>query len=285
METILARAGQFIWSNARLVERQRFAFHFGNGSREAVLAALLAYRNADGGFGNGLEPDIRCPDSQPVPVQHAFEILDEIGLDSKLVTGACDFLQSVTTADGGVPWLLPTALDYPRAPWWQTAPDPPAAINPTAAIAGLLHKHGIDHPWLAGATAFCWERISAIGADEMHDLGVAITFLQYVPDRPRAERELARIAGMLLDSGMVAAVDAEGYVRTALDWAPTPDHPLRPFMPPDAIAARLDRVVGMQQADGGWPVPFPPFSPGCEQEWRGWITLDTLRMLQANRVW
>ena len=79
MTNVFARAETFIWSNARLLERRLFAYHFRGGSRYAVLAALRAYQNDDGGFGQALEPDIRCPDSQPVPVQHALEILDAVG--------------------------------------------------------------------------------------------------------------------------------------------------------------------------------------------------------------
>ena len=34
--TVFERAEEFIWNNARLLERQRFAYHFKGGSREAV---------------------------------------------------------------------------------------------------------------------------------------------------------------------------------------------------------------------------------------------------------
>src|SRR5215211_5959460 len=64
--TILARAEEFIWSNARLLERRLFAHLFKGAAAEPVHAALRAYQNADGGFGNALEPDKRCPDSQPI---------------------------------------------------------------------------------------------------------------------------------------------------------------------------------------------------------------------------
>src|SRR6185437_13993235 len=107
------------------------------GSREAVLAALAAYANPDGGFGNALEPDLRCPDSQPVPAEAALRVLDEIGMDVPLARRHCDYPQTTTTDEGGVPFVLPSARVYPAAPWWLGADDPPrASINPTAAIAG-----------------------------------------------------------------------------------------------------------------------------------------------------
>ena len=57
-----------------------------------------------------------CPDSQPVPVQHGLEILDKVGFDGEIVKAACDYLMTITTSEGGVPWLLPSAHRYPRAP-------------------------------------------------------------------------------------------------------------------------------------------------------------------------
>ena len=119
-QSILERAEAFMWKNARLLERRLFEFHFMDGSPSAVVDALRPYQNADGGFGNALEPDIRCPDSQPVPVQHALKILSTVGFDGAMVEDACDYLLTITTSEGGVPWLLPSALEYPRAPWWTT---------------------------------------------------------------------------------------------------------------------------------------------------------------------
>jgi hypothetical protein len=282
MTNVLARAETFIWSNARLLERRLFAYHFRGGSRQAVLAALRAYQNEDGGFGQALEPDIRCPDSQPVPVQHALEILDAVGPDAEMARSVCDFLTTITTAEGGVPFVLPTARTYPHAPWWNTADDPPASLNPTAAIVGLLQKLEVNHPWLKGATAYCWERIAVLQPAEMHEMGVVIMFLRYSPERRRAESELERLGQQLLASGLVADVASTDYVRKPLDWAPTPDHPLRVLFDQATIEANLDVLIASQQQDGGWPITWPALSPGCELEWRGWVTLAALQTLRAN---
>lgn len=281
-DTVFARAEQFLWRNARLLERQLFAYHFKGGSRADVLAALAAYQNADGGFGNALEPDIRCPNSQPVPTQHALEFLDDVGFDVAMVQRICDYLLTITTAEGGVPWLLPTALRYPRAPWWQTTENPPASLNPTAAIAGLLHKHGVQHEWLTRATAYCWAKLADLQATDMHEIGAVLTFLYHVPARQRAAQELDQLVNAMHAAGLIADAQATGYVRKPLDWAPTPDHPLRNYLSEEQIQAHLAVILAEQGADGGWTIPWPPLSPGCELEWRGWVTLSTLRRLQAN---
>ncbi len=126
----LAKATDFIWRAARLLDRRRFDALFLGGPPEAVVEALEPYRNADGGFGNALEPDIRAPLSQPVPTWTALCILDETGgfgewAVEPLISRACDYLQSITTAEGGVPFVLPSVRDYPRAPWWETDDHPP----------------------------------------------------------------------------------------------------------------------------------------------------------------
>lgn len=285
-DSLFERAEEFIWKNARLLERRRFAYHFKGGTCDDVLAALRAYQNVDGGFGQALEPDIRCPESQPVPVQHALEFMGEVGTDAdgggEMVRRACNYLMTITTSEGGVPWLLPSALNYPRAPWWQTEAEPPASLNPTAAIAGLLYKHNVEHPWLTDAAAYCWAKITELQPTEMHEIGCVLTFLYHAPDRARAERELARLVEGMVAAGLIANAADEGYVRKPLDWAPTPDHPLRQYFTNEQIEANLEALAAGQQADGGWTIPWPPLSPACELEWRGWVTVSALLTLRAN---
>jgi hypothetical protein len=48
------------------------------------------------------------------------------------------------------------------------------------------------------------------------------------------------------------------------------------------IQANLDVLAAGQQEDGGWTIAWPPLSPGCGLEWRGWVTLSALLTLQAN---
>jgi hypothetical protein len=66
-----------------VIDQRRFAYLFGDGTAEAVQAALDAYRNPDGGYGWALEPDGRGPVSQPVHALTALEILDETGRSTR----------------------------------------------------------------------------------------------------------------------------------------------------------------------------------------------------------
>ncbi|HEY5107537.1 MAG TPA: hypothetical protein VII73_12330 [Caulobacteraceae bacterium] len=280
----IGAARNFVLCNGRLLERRLFAFHFDGGSAEAAVAALAAYQNLDGGFGAGLEPDKRDPASQPVDVQFALETLDGLGvMGGPMVLRACDWLSSVTTKDGGVPFALPSVNAAPHAPWWAVAEDaPPAQINPTAAIAGLLLKHGIVHPWLDEATVFCWRSIEAGARAEFHDLMPMIAFLENAADRGRADAALAQIAKVIMAPGVVALeTDAQGYVHKPLEWAPRPESFCRALFDDRVLDAHLDALAARQQADGGWPIFWEPISQGVALEWRGVATLQALRTLSA----
>jgi hypothetical protein len=283
MKASLTLAQDFVWRNARLLERQFFAYLFANGSRKAVLSALCAYQNADGGFGNALEPDKRCPTSQPVDVEFAFHVLDTLGnFDDAMVSRACGFLASITTREGGIPFALPSVMEYPRAPWWKADNNPPASLNPTASIVGLLLKHKVKHPWVDSATAFCWRAIAESDTRQFHDLMPMIAFLEYAPDRSQAERELNRIAERIVEPGMMTLeTDVEGYVKYPLDWAPTPSSFCRRLFSTQVIETHLRALAARQQEDGGWPINWEAISPTVALEWRGIVTLRSLQVLRA----
>jgi len=276
----LSRAEEFLYKNARLLERRRFEFHFRHGTREAVLAALEAYRNSDGGFGNGLEPDKRVPNSQPIDVEFALHVLHQIGAGPEAVGNVNAFLESVTTHEGGVPFSLPGAAAYPHAPWWASEPDPPARINPTASLVGLLCALHCDIPWRERAEPYAWRNIEATGTTEVHDLMAILVFLEHHPDRERATRAFERLAPTILAQ---TALDpaAEGYVKKPLEWAPRPNSLCRALFSDDVMNAHLDAMEADQQPDGGWNMSWEPISAGVVCEWRGVITLLNLLLLQA----
>ncbi|HJN14740.1 MAG TPA: hypothetical protein QGH10_04590 [Armatimonadota bacterium] len=282
MPECMDRAADFIWKNARLLDRQRFAHHFLGGSRDGVVSALQAYQNDDGGFGNALEPDMRCPTSQPQFQEVGLRILDEVGFGGGMVEGACNFLQTIATDEGGVPWALANVDPYPHAPWWAPEEVLKANINPTGAIAGLLHKRGVHHAWLAGATEFCWRVIDGGIANDPHGLMCVLTFLENAPDQDRARAAFETIGGLIFDQGLVCMdPDDPGYVKKPLDWAPRPESWCRALFNDEVIGTHLDALEARQAEDGGWCISWEAVSPSCELEWRGVLTVDALLTMRA----
>lgn len=286
MDDAFAAADRFLLSQARLLERRLFATCFLGQPASAVVDALRGYQNEDGGFGHGLEPDKRCPASLPIDVEIAFQALATAGAaDAGMVGRACDFLGRVAAAakaGGAVPLALPVIESFPRAAHWSDWTYRPG-LNPTAGLAGLLHQLGVDHPWRAEATAYCWRQLeSGARIEDAHELSEVFVFLAHVPDRERADKHGAALADTLAEVEMFHLDPAaEGYGLTPLQLAPEPGSRSRAFFDDALIEAHLDNLAGGQQPDGGWPISWEPPSEASLLEWRGIVTLQALRTLTA----
>lgn len=291
----LARAQEFIWRTARVLEARRFEHLTGRGPAESVLRALLAYHNNDGGFGHALEPDGRGPSSQPLHDLSALRLLAEIDLAPSTVVGQiCEHLVAITRQDGGVPMVDPAIARHPHAPWWALPTDDRGSLLLTTQLAGALHALKAEHPWLVAATEFCWSGLDALTTTHPYEAAGAITFLDHVPDRQRAERcagrlgELVRAQGLvdLSASGATGADAAPGYaageVHGPTDYAPHPASLARRWFSDAEFDAALDALVAEQHADGAWPVKWGIWTPVTEFEWRPIVTIEAIRTLAAH---
>ena len=278
----LKRATDFMWRNARLLERAIFTRAFLDGPPAAVTAALGAYRNQDGGFGNALEPDMRAPGSTPLACEVALRALCEAEIrDPALAAGMCKFLASIAEPGGRVEIALPHILDYPRAAHWNSPSFGSDSPNPTAGVAGLLHCQGAGHPWLARASKWCWRRIERPLADA-HEIATVLRFLEYAPERARAREAAVRLAAQAPHTKwFLERAGSPDYGVTPLGLCPTPAAIARPAFMDDLIAAHLDDLESRQQADGGWPITWEAPGPGAAIEWRGRLTLEALMCLRA----
>jgi hypothetical protein len=274
----------FIEREGRLIERRLASTLFDAADPSGVVDAVRAYRNPDGGFGHGLEPDKRCPASLPIDVECALDILlllpGNAEIDA-LVRDACDWLASIATPNGAVPLSFPVMEAYPRAEHWSDWTYAPG-LNPTAGLAGRLHHLGIAHPWLDRATAWTWDRLDDGFDEDAHALTEVLQFLAHVPDRDRAETASAPVATWLSTAEWFRSDPNDpGYGMTPLHLAPTPDSRWRWLFDDAAIEGHLDRLVRDQQPDGGWTITWEPPGTASTLEWRGIETLRALRTLHA----
>ncbi|RZS34342.1 hypothetical protein EV193_109129 [Herbihabitans rhizosphaerae] len=281
-QTAIDAAETYVLSSARVLERHQFAHMFRSGDAEPVLAALAAYRNPDGGFGNALEPDGRGPGSQPVTVLFALSLLDELGaVDSPMGRGTLDYLVSISTEDGGVPFIHPNIRDYPKAWRWAVPETYAGSLLPTGNIAGVLHKNKIDHPWLDRATEFCWRAVEAMTETSPYEALAAVGFLDNVPDRDRAAEHAERVGKIVRDGGVVALAGESGDVMYPHTFAPRPDGVARAWFTDEEMEISLDKLVDLRGEDGAWPVPWEVWTPAVEFEWRPVITIGALATLRA----
>jgi hypothetical protein len=277
----------FIAANARLLDRRRFELALGGGDPEATLAVLAGYRNRDGGFGWGLEPDSRAPAGQPVAALHALEVFEEVApVTSPMAVALLDWLDGNSLPGGAVPFALPGGAYAGSAPMWATADTTSPSLHMTAVVLGIAHRVArhdpqvAAHPWLRRATEWATTEIAQL---EGPTHAIEFRYVLQLLDALDARDELQRLGAHLpADATMAVAGGKPDEAMRPLDFSPEPGRPLRALIDPQAIERDLDRLESERHDDGGWHVDWQHWSPAGALEWRGWATVRAVRILRAN---
>ena len=257
MQVDVDRAERFVHANARLLDRHRLAVLLHRAPVAPALQALRAYRNADGGFGHALEPDVRAPGSEPAATFHALEVLAELdALDDPMVADAAAWTASIADRDGGVPFVLPTAAAHPHAPWMVPSV---GGSHLTFAIAGLLWEAGSSEPWLHSASAWCWAKLARPEELSAYFVKFALDFLDMVPDDARAGTAIDDVRVLIDADGSISVPGGTANERlTPLTLSPRPGARSRTLFTDDQLNADLDRLERGQEDDGGWTFDGTP---------------------------
>ena len=270
-------AASFVWSAARLLDRHRYTLLFADGSAEPVLEALRGYRNADGGFGHALEPDLRCPGSQPAPTLHALGVLNEAGAaGSELARDARAWIVSIAEHRRRHPIRAARLRGLPARAVVVAAARFLSDVRAGRGHARRRHRRRR----MAGP---CHRLVLALDRDNRAAERVLAEERLPVPRR-RARRTASsrsdRVARRRVDESAIAGADGEGL--RALDLSPHPGSRSRDFISEALIEAHLDAVESGQQEDGGWMFDFLAWSPAQTTDWRGVVTIDALRCLHDH---
>jgi len=287
-------ARSFVTTHGRLLERRRFDWLLDGGPADGVVDALDGYRNEDGGYGWGLEPDLRSPESQPAAAMHALEVLAEVGPEiSRRSVELCDWLDAHSRPDGGMPLALTVTEPTGCASFWVDADAESSSLQMTTQVAANAHlvaRHDEavrDHPWLNQATEWCLGVIGGLHeAPLAHELLFAVRFLDAAAGvEPEAQTLLDRLWRFVSEDGVIPVQGgAEGEALRPLDLAPRPDGPVRHMFRDGVIDGELRRLADAQQADGGWTVDFPSASPAASLEWRAYTTVSAVSLLHGPRA-
>jgi len=282
MSVNVSAARQFIFANARLLDRHRAAVMFDGAPADAVVQAVRAYRNSDGGFGHALEPDVRTPHSETTAALHGLEVLAEVdALDDPMVADVAVWVGGVAGQDGGVPFVLPGAAPYPRGPWMVPSD---GGSHLTFGLAAVLTTAGVSSDWLDAATRWCWQRLEHSEELTGYWLKFALDFLDGTPDDVRAHAAIERLRPLLRADGTLPVPGGTADEKlTPLTLSPRPCRRSRALFTDAQLAADLETLEHGQQDDGGWTFDFLSWSPGQTVEWRGLVTLLALATLHAHR--
>ena len=296
------KARSFIETQARPLERALYSHHFVAADLEPVLAALAEFQNPDGGFGHGLEPDFRLPASSVIATTVGLQVLREVHASANhpLVQGAIRYLLDTYDAENHVwPIIPPTADSAPHAPWWgysENLADQWGGFlaNPRAEIVGYLHEHAslvppdlldqltlaqIDHLDEAQDQMVMFDLVCYLRLSETAALPEDVRELILPRIKKAADRLVARDPQQWRQYGL-----------KPIDIIRSPDSPFIQGLERE-IDLNLDFEIERQTEDGSWPPAWswddlhPEIWPIAECEWKGVLTLHTLKVLRDfNRL-
>jgi len=282
------KAVTYIQQHARQLEKNLYAYYFEQGTSDSVLTALASFQNADGGFGHGLECDIRLVDSSVIATTVAFQIFRELCVPAShpMVQRAARYLVNQYDAMNKIWRNIPANIDdAPHAPWWEYSDSPSHyLVNPRAEIVGYCY----DYPELFPAS-LCDDLTQAVLAHtqthtdvEMHDLLCYIRLAE-TANLPLAIREKLTAFLTPVIEKSVARTSSEwgGYGLTPLTVVSTPKSLFYPdFI--QVIPQNLAYIYAQQSEEGYWSPSWSwefAHADGwrdAERDLRGVITLRNL---------
>ncbi|MCL6295806.1 hypothetical protein [Jejuia spongiicola] len=271
-----------------MIERRLFEFYFDNGTSEGVFNAVYAYRNPDGGFGHGMEPDTASPESQPLFSIMALEILDEVGYLTKeiILNDFMPYFESITTEKGGIPWMFRPKSNYPCEEHFKTVKEW-AALSTTAPLLGVLEKYKIDIPWMKKAEEFVWNEFERIKDKHIFCyLCVSrwLTFLKYTKNQNKAKKTINNLKKWIMVDGIICKDKSDDgwglYGKPhSLNYAYSSESVLYSLFTKETIESDLKEIINKQENDGRWNTWYG-ISEGTKLEWAGIQTLWALKILK-----
>ncbi|WP_051251434.1 hypothetical protein [Paenibacillus harenae] len=288
------RAVQFIKESARPLERALFAYEFEAGSSEEALRELAAFQNSDGGFGHGLEPDVRLAASSVLATSVALQHLTSLkaSCHSPLVQGAIRYLVSSydTVQKHGWDIVPAEAETAPRAPWWNYNAAHDGWGNPAIELVGYFHAYSSLVPaslldeLTQHAITYMNEKSSR---NDFHELLCCLRFAELVPASILDEVKPA-MDEMVRNCVTTDPRQWDGYCLSPVQAAETQSS-LYYGQLRDSVFPYLSHLLAQQHSDGSWSpswgwAEFQDVWPRAERDWKGVITLDALRRLKAYGI-
>lgn len=248
MSINFAKVRDFVYSKGTLFERTLFAYHFEEGSLTQVQQAILAYKNADNGFGHGLEHDIKAPQSHHLALEYLLTILiaNEIPIGTVL-DGAPAWLQANQAEDGAL-INPPNILDYPHAPWWVSG----GQDDPTSPTGNLI-KLGLCPPQVVTRTQQWIQQnltIKKIKSTEWLFMNYrAFDYFMAVPKFPDLAAHQEATRQQIIDCARQAP---ENQYSAIFGFCRKPDTEFTRNFPQDLIERGITQILDTQQDDGAW---------------------------------
>ncbi len=218
----------------------------------------------------------------------ALETLDEVGFLTKtiILEDFIPYFESVTTAKGGIPWMLRPKGNYPCEAHFKTVKEW-VTLSTTVPLLVILKKYNIRIPWMERAEEFVWPEIERI--QEKHvfyhlSIPQLLQFLQYTDNVEKAVKALNDLKQWILaDSVLCQDKSDEGWglygKPHSLCYAPSPNSILYSIFSKEQLEADITTLIKRQKSGGRWGIWYG-ISERAKLEWAGMQTLLILKMLK-----
>jgi hypothetical protein len=293
------KAKNYLYTNGRPLDQRRFEYHFDGGSQAAVLEAITAFQNDDGGFGRAIEPDLRTEASSVIGTSTAFGILREVDISARksAVQLGIQYLLDSFEAEKGIWPIVPPEVENAPHAWWWSYEDSAKnfgnfLVNPRAAIAGHMQHYCklVPPDFLSKVkTAVLNELDNYTDEIAIYDfecyLGLAEADNLEEEDELKIVQKLVKLLPKSMESDPSRWGSSLAF--KPLVAAPMPNSALSEHIDEKLIQANLDLEISSQLEDGSWPLGWD-WSPidqaawnAAERDWKGNIIVTKLRTFEA----
>ncbi|KFZ27331.1 MAG: hypothetical protein KQ78_00381 [Candidatus Izimaplasma bacterium HR2] len=259
-----------------------------------IINELLKFQNDDKGFGHGLEPDLRMPNSSVACTNHAVHILDQVkdkSLTIKLRKQIVEYYESVYLEDLER-WRMTSEVvnDFPRAIWWNyETVDDFTYGNPNPEIIGFLYQNK--------------KYLKKIGINKQIN-----NVLKYIDTDFEKEASMHSVMSMLHFYKNIDK-DIQNLIKSKLQkvvvselnksYGKWEKYGLEPYkiaiIDKKFLNTRLEELnenllVIKEKVEKGLIIPnwrwyqFKEVFEECKMEWSGYLTFNVLRALRLNRL-
>lgn len=292
-------AKEWMEVHARPLEMARYRYLFEEGPVEDVYAALVAYQNEDGGFGQGLEPDFTYPGSTAIASWSAARILFEIkaASDRRIVQRLIKYLIETQDKSTGM-WAttVPKMNDYSHAPWWMWSEEAQQMwqFNPGVELAAYCIHWSEADPDAASAGWFTIrqtvKRLKDAKEMDFHELSNYQHALKIIGEDLKDES-----LGNMLNERIHQSVEkdpvkwGQGYQALPLDFISNPEDLRALGMEKDLVEAQICYWQASRLNEGIWDIDwdwgqYPEAFEKARREWQGILAVERYNKLRNLQV-
>ena len=216
---------------------------------QPAISALASYQNDDGGFGKGLELDIESPASNPFATWMGLIYLRSLPatVTEHIRMKAAAWLSENQAADGD--WhLSEETRSRGLAPWLTTWTFP--SLMPSCCLAGQAAALGIASPRMLDRVDALFREQASLDQVRDGEFYELTPYADYSLTGRLPEVYLAELVSTIVRWAREDRfADSEAFFNFALRGSAELAARI-----PDAIAHQyVQRALGEQQDDGGWP--------------------------------